>query len=206
MTQADAFLQAIVEQPEDIAIRLIFADWLDENGESPRGEFIRVQIELATLPDARRHEPLSVREMVLLNRERELLSEPRHFVNWVPLIFHSGSGAGIRVAKPPRVELTGIGFQWVTFRRGFVESVTCTAADWIQHAAEIRRAAPIREVTLTDVPTVYYGADQNSYEIAGSLDMPCITQGTLVGYWRRQAASFLLPLRFPGIAFTLPPA
>ena len=45
-----AFLDAIKEAPEDDMPRLVFADWLEERG-SPRGEFIRVQVELARLAD-----------------------------------------------------------------------------------------------------------------------------------------------------------
>jgi uncharacterized protein (TIGR02996 family) len=37
----EAFLQAIIDDPDDDTPRLIFADWLDENGEPERAEFIR---------------------------------------------------------------------------------------------------------------------------------------------------------------------
>ena len=47
-TEAEAFLQRIRAFPDDDAPRLVFADWLDEQGD-PRGEFIRVQIALAQL-------------------------------------------------------------------------------------------------------------------------------------------------------------
>jgi uncharacterized protein (TIGR02996 family) len=49
MSHEDAFLRAIAESPDDDAPRLIYADWLDERGD-PRGEFIRVQCELARMP------------------------------------------------------------------------------------------------------------------------------------------------------------
>ena len=42
MTHDDAFLQAIIEDPDHDAPRLLYADWLEERGD-PRGEFIRVQ-------------------------------------------------------------------------------------------------------------------------------------------------------------------
>ena len=42
MTHDEAFLQAIIDNPDDDAPRLIYADWLEERGD-PRGEFIRVQ-------------------------------------------------------------------------------------------------------------------------------------------------------------------
>jgi uncharacterized protein (TIGR02996 family) len=50
MRPEEAFLQAIVEAPDDDAPRLMYADWLEEHGD-PRGEFIRTQIELAHLSE-----------------------------------------------------------------------------------------------------------------------------------------------------------
>ncbi len=40
------FLQAIAESPDEDAIRLVFADWLEENGDPDRAEFIRLQCEI----------------------------------------------------------------------------------------------------------------------------------------------------------------
>jgi uncharacterized protein (TIGR02996 family) len=48
MNEELAFLTAIRDRPNDEATRLIYADWLEERGD-PRGEFIRVECELATL-------------------------------------------------------------------------------------------------------------------------------------------------------------
>jgi uncharacterized protein (TIGR02996 family) len=42
MSQEDAFLQAILEDPDNDEARLVYADWLEERGD-PRGEFIRLQ-------------------------------------------------------------------------------------------------------------------------------------------------------------------
>jgi uncharacterized protein (TIGR02996 family) len=53
----DAFLSDILASPEDDTPRLVYADWLEENGDPDRAEFIRAQITLAkgTLKgDARR--------------------------------------------------------------------------------------------------------------------------------------------------------
>ena len=50
MTQEASFLHAVLENPEDDATRLIFADWLDDNGQPERAEFIRLQVEGARLP------------------------------------------------------------------------------------------------------------------------------------------------------------
>jgi uncharacterized protein (TIGR02996 family) len=41
------FYKAIIEKPSDDNIRLIYSDWLMENGESNYGQFIKTQIELS---------------------------------------------------------------------------------------------------------------------------------------------------------------
>lgn len=61
MSLEQAFLQAIIEDPDNDSHRLVFADWLDET-ETPqnhdRAEFIRIQCQLANLPDdAPEHRP-----------------------------------------------------------------------------------------------------------------------------------------------------
>jgi uncharacterized protein (TIGR02996 family) len=68
LTSDDAFLKAILADPNDDAPRLIYADWLDEQGRHERAEFIRVQVALSGLDadDSRRDE--------LEARERELES------------------------------------------------------------------------------------------------------------------------------------
>jgi uncharacterized protein (TIGR02996 family) len=45
-------LRAICESPADDAPRLIYADWLDENGDAERAEFIRLQVGLVHGYDA----------------------------------------------------------------------------------------------------------------------------------------------------------
>src|ERR1700691_2831088 len=41
MNDEQSFIQAMQEHPEDSALRLVFADWLDERGDA-RGELIRL--------------------------------------------------------------------------------------------------------------------------------------------------------------------
>lgn len=62
MTDA-SFLAAILDDPDDTALRLIYADWLEERGD-PRGEFIRLQCE----PDRLGRPALAVRERQLLEQ------------------------------------------------------------------------------------------------------------------------------------------
>jgi uncharacterized protein (TIGR02996 family) len=71
MTERDAFLRAIAADPDDDAPRLVFSDWLEENGDPDRAEFIRTQCQLASakLSKKRRH-ALRVRERELLDARR----------------------------------------------------------------------------------------------------------------------------------------
>jgi uncharacterized protein (TIGR02996 family) len=49
MTEREALVAAIAANPDNDTPRLIFADWLQENGEDDRAEFIRLECQLNTL-------------------------------------------------------------------------------------------------------------------------------------------------------------
>ena len=49
MDKMHPFLRTIAENPDDDNPRLVFSDWLEENGHQDRAEFIRLQIELANM-------------------------------------------------------------------------------------------------------------------------------------------------------------
>jgi type VI secretion system protein ImpC len=67
MSTEQAFLQEILERPDDDEVRLVYADWLLDQGD-PRGEFIHAQVALARrgLEEGRAAE-LHRREVDLLN-------------------------------------------------------------------------------------------------------------------------------------------
>src|SRR4051812_10743016 len=77
MTNAAAFLQAIREEPDDDALRLVFADWLDDNGQPEQAELIRLQCRLARLGE---DDPECAG---LERRQRELLTSPPPLANLV---------------------------------------------------------------------------------------------------------------------------
>src|SRR5262245_33611832 len=78
-----ALLDAIRADPTDDAVRLIYADWLEEHGQSERGELIRVQIALETNASSTR---LVGRENKLLARRCEWLGP----LEKVGVYFHRG--------------------------------------------------------------------------------------------------------------------
>src|SRR5262245_40784560 len=64
------FLRAIARSPYADLPRLVFADWLEENGD-PRGEFIRAECLLAAMPrDDPRYQLLSLRRYELQEEHR----------------------------------------------------------------------------------------------------------------------------------------
>lgn len=83
LAEHEAFLRAIFDAPDDDTPRLVYADFLEENGEPVRAEFIRVQCRLAALPAG----PESPEVHDLRQRERELL-ESLHpelgLIRWTP--------------------------------------------------------------------------------------------------------------------------
>src|SRR5205085_1311341 len=96
--KARGFLDDIFAHPDDDMPRLIFADWLDEQGEGERAEFIRVQVGRARLPH------WDAQQVRLRLRERQLLA--KHGNKWK--------------AELPEIQ----GVTWEDFRRGFVATAT----------------------------------------------------------------------------------
>jgi uncharacterized protein (TIGR02996 family) len=78
MNPENAFQQAILSSPDDDTPRLVYADWLEEHGQPDRAAFIRIQCQLALLPD---DDP---RRAELETRERGLLEE--HEEEWAGLL------------------------------------------------------------------------------------------------------------------------
>jgi uncharacterized protein (TIGR02996 family) len=51
MTDRDALYAAILAHADEDTPRLVFADWLEENGDASYAAFIRKQIKLAKVPE-----------------------------------------------------------------------------------------------------------------------------------------------------------
>jgi uncharacterized protein (TIGR02996 family) len=62
------FLAAIRDDPEDDAVRLVFADWLEEHDEPERAELFRVQCRLAGRLPARERASLEARQRALIKK------------------------------------------------------------------------------------------------------------------------------------------
>jgi uncharacterized protein (TIGR02996 family) len=62
----DAFVNAVAENADDEALQLVFSDWLEEHGKILRAELVRIQVELAKVPNEDPRYPK------LLKKERAL--------------------------------------------------------------------------------------------------------------------------------------
>jgi uncharacterized protein (TIGR02996 family) len=119
MTRADAFLKAILAEPDDDAPRLLFADWLEEYGDANRAEFIRIQIALAGRKPG-------FASPGLWSRQKDLLV--RHDKEW---------------STPVRAAATS----W-SYERGFIEEIGAEAGAFLDGADDLFRQAPLRHVRL----------------------------------------------------------
>jgi uncharacterized protein (TIGR02996 family) len=119
MSTEAALLRAIRELPGEDTPRLIYADFLEEEGYSPHAEFIRAQVERAQLPE---HDP---RRAPLEDREHELLGE--HECGWL----------GVEPGDVDELH------EW-EFDRGFVNEVAASPVFMNGPGGELCAAHPVR--------------------------------------------------------------
>ena len=159
MDDGPAFLRAIRANPSDNSIRLVYADWLQENGWEAWAELIRVQIELSK-PAPRRPTSMAIdlystdehigivdewRKDQRLRpgfdrREREILAtfRPPLPAGWV-----LGRGIG-HITRGERGDLY--------FRRGLAERAVCGGPVWLDDADAVLAHHPVERVRLTTRP------------------------------------------------------
>lgn len=149
---AAAALQRVLAWPDDDGRRLEYADAVGGD----RGEFVRAQIASATytdcpvrLADLKGGRPIPLRcgacEYCVNRRRSEELSH--RFPILPPVVPAYGFCLD---PSPLDGAMPDTGGVCVAVRRGFVERVTCPAADWLAHGDAILAAHPVTAVTLTD--------------------------------------------------------
>lgn len=124
MTESEAIFAGILSNPDDDAPRLVFADWLEENGQSDWAEFIRIQIECESVP---RSDP---RYRELNRRARKLLAQQKEV--WLMQFQRLLPGCLVK------------------FERGFVSIVKASYSYVFFNAEQLWPLAPIREVQVVD--------------------------------------------------------
>ena len=175
MTDGEALFAAILAEPEEDTPRLVYADWLDENGQPERAAFIRVQVALETAPS----QALKASEKVLLALHGDTWLAPLK-MRGQPL---DGGAAGM-------------------FRRGFVEIVWLTARAFIEKAPLLFARAPVRELRVTRSTAEDFQSLMTSPRLARlrTLDLSSQQLGDrgVAALVRSQFSSTLKVLRFRG--------
>jgi uncharacterized protein (TIGR02996 family) len=121
MSDEDALLAAIIANPDEDTPRLVYADWLDENGQPERAEFIRLQIRFASSPHERESDPDLVRREHLLLKQMERCD--------------------------PAWKLTDGRGQ---YHRGFVFAARLHATSYARNAEKLFTLAPVRQVGIDE--------------------------------------------------------
>lgn len=119
----NALLAALLQSPDDESLRLVYADWLEDQGETERSEFIRVECELEhEVRHSERWRDLTERQLQLIRRFKQL---------WTGEV-------------KPLVSSC-------RFRRGFVELVTVSPEQFLNNAAELYQLEPVLHVNFNRV-------------------------------------------------------
>lgn len=127
-TTGDLLLRAILEHPEDDDRRIVYADWLEENEQLDRANYIRWSV-LET-------NHIKASNLLAANQQR-----------WF----------GDQLAQSLWTAGTQWG-DVVRWQRGFVAEVSCTSLEFVTHARALFRAHPVERVKLTDCkPATTYG-------------------------------------------------
>jgi uncharacterized protein (TIGR02996 family) len=147
-----AFLSAILADPSDDLVRLVYADWLEEH-DDPRGPFIRAQTELAHLPpNADGRERLAARAAELFPPARDA------YCRAVPAEVAHYFATDVR-----------------DYGRGLLHRITVRAGQvdaFGGHAAVLWRHAPVEQLSFEpDAEPTFYGG-----ELVWATATECVTR------------------------------
>jgi uncharacterized protein (TIGR02996 family) len=127
----EALFQGILAEPEEDVPRLVYADWLEEQGDADllaRATFIRLQLDLARMSadDGRRPE--------LVEREAKLWK--RYRVRWLDSVPKHLRGSGVH------------------FQRGFLDEMTLQALAWARWSEKLFERQPLHRVEVTSARAI----------------------------------------------------
>lgn len=125
MNDRDSLYRAVLENPDDDTLRLVYADALEEGGDPRRAAFVRAHVELARVPE---YEPEAVQARY--HNQKKKADGGRWITELPPL------PDGLSWARDP-------------FRRGLPGAVQANdGAAFVAHAAELFALYPIESLEL----------------------------------------------------------
>ncbi len=137
MTLEEILLQEICSNPSDDTPRLVYADWLDENGHEDRANYIRNECGLLANKHYHKKQPawaLAVAKAFGFSTAPSVGG--KHFK-------HFGYGSGYEADGDRQPVM----WEW---SRGFISGIECHCEDWLKYGREVVKVAPIERVILTD--------------------------------------------------------
>lgn len=175
--EGTALRTAVCREPKEDTVRLAYADWLDENGDPERAEFVRLQVALYGRPywglcgprsthapacaasAERRHEcnAHGAAGDRMRNRAGALFA-----ANWAPWGLevpgpctpHGYTGFRVFLSTPDNAVVGSADFE-----RGLVTQVSVPTELFLQTAGALFRRHPITSVVLTDLDACLQNTD-----------------------------------------------
>jgi uncharacterized protein (TIGR02996 family) len=158
-----AFLRDIIEHPENDTPRLIYADWLEENGQADRGQLIRLQCRYVNLyqhyinhHDAKVgnceecNESHRVSELLTSYPYAARIGEPMACADDCPLNLFPNMQKELSQKR--------VSVYW-TWQRGFILDFRCTWLDWINYGPVLASWHPIESVRIGNAVPAIEGSD-----------------------------------------------
>lgn len=180
----EALLAACLAAPHDMTPRLVYADWLDENGQCDRAEFIRVQIEEAKVPF---HECDSIYPGCAVSGGRVMQHDHkcRAYPHW-----KRAGELHHKLNYGPWPEQGFTGWSW---RCGFVQWFSGPLAVLLENGPAIAACNPIEWVSVTDanIGKITPSAPHSRYRIWNSVGNQLMTDlgMVLIGYYRSRESA-----------------
>jgi uncharacterized protein (TIGR02996 family) len=151
MRTFEDWCRVLAEEPASKDLRLICADWLDENSQGDRAEFIRTQLMLSPVKgmnpmraavefgSPRDYYALREREAALLHAFSGVREGRKTLSNkaWWSL-----QAFGSMIPRRP--------WERVEFHDGFPDRVVVTTKEWLNHGKQTVRATPVIGLLLSD--------------------------------------------------------
>lgn len=144
MNQGIQLYQSIIARPDDMTLRLVYADWLDENGQSERADYIRYGIANPAVSDGCQGDA-SVG--LFCPNATDKTDETNSIIEWCPTC------AGLIANGVPASFLGENNFR---IRCGFLDEVICVWSAFRNQGKRLVRCAPLRHVCFMDKRPMLY--------------------------------------------------
>lgn len=189
-----ALLRTILERPDDDAPRLVYADWLEENGQQNRAEFIRLQLWSAAMRHNHQARGYGGGDGLCaacqINRQEQALARR---IDW------GLTGLNWQISVR---DLQYHDYPYVRLYRGFIVEVGCHWPTWEECGDALYAANPVAKVNLVTWPGKAMTILGNPHWLNGwtvSWD-----NGSCLMPDRERFVRRCLDDRWPGINFVLP--